>query len=82
MIAHMNDDHADALLRYVQHFGQIATATEARLIDLDRAGLDLIARVDGAETGVRIALDPPLKDADDAHLRLVKMAKIARRALG
>ena len=34
MVSHMNDDHADSVLAYAQHFGQCRDATAATLIDV------------------------------------------------
>jgi len=81
MLDHMNEDHADANLMYVQHYGAIKAATAAVLDDISLEGMDLTATVDGAAQAVHITFEPPLADAEEAHMRLVKMAKQARRAL-
>ena len=82
MLDHMNEDHADANLRYARHFGGVMAATKAILRDISLVGMDLDATVAGTTQTVHIAFEPPLANPDEAHMRLVKMAKAARRAMG
>ena len=44
IVAHMNDDHADANLLYVQALAGLADATEASLTGIDRYGMTLRAQ--------------------------------------
>ena len=80
-IAHMNDDHADALLRYAHHFGNRRDATAATMTGLDATGFDLSIAVNGSNEPVRITFPEPLQTERDAHTRLVQMAMEARKAL-
>ncbi len=41
MIDHMNADHADANLMYVKAYGHMWEATAARLLRLDKTGMEL-----------------------------------------
>ena len=76
---HMNDDHASAVVLYAQNFGGLSNATVAEMVSIDAQGMELKAQVNGAAVPVRVEFDHALKDAEDAHLTLVAMAKQARR---
>lgn len=80
IVGHMNEDHADAVLNYVRHFGGLANATAARLDDLDRQGMSITATLPGGDIPVRIAYTKPLDTAADAHHVLVEMAMTAAKA--
>lgn len=82
ILDHMNADHADANLNYARHFGNQRAATAARLVDIDQNGIYLDATLpEGVVRPVFIPFEKPLATAKDAHLVLVKMAKVARQAL-
>ncbi len=75
-IAHMNDDHSEAVGLYAEHFAKAAPG-KWRLAQVDAEGLQI---VDGDEVR-RIVFDTPLTSAKDMHMMLVRMAGEARRAL-
>ncbi len=81
-IAHLNEDHSDALLEMVQALGGHPKATAARCIGADRTGLDLMAQVDGAEVPVRVAYDEPIDEPAGLRKATVKLAHRAREVLG
>ncbi|MEM0943480.1 MAG: DUF2470 domain-containing protein [Pseudomonadota bacterium] len=72
-VAHMNEDHLDAIALYAT---ALLGRPEAswRLACLDLEGFDLIA---GDEVA-RLWLDPPMTSADDLRPRMVALAKRAR----
>ena len=76
--AHMNDDHADAVLLYAKAFSNLTDATAAQMLSIDSEGMDLNAQVNGEAVPVRIQFDHVLKDAEDAHHTLIDMVKQAR----
>jgi putative heme iron utilization protein len=80
IVGHMNEDHADAVLHYVRHFGGLAAATAARLDDLDREGMAITANLPSGPLRVRIAYPKPLDTPADAHHVLVEMAVAAAKA--
>lgn len=80
IVGHMNEDHADAVLGYVRHFGGIADASAARLDDLDQAGMSIAVTLPGGEQVVRVAYPKPLDTPADAHHVLVEMAMTAAKA--
>ncbi|MEM6971442.1 MAG: DUF2470 domain-containing protein [Pseudomonadota bacterium] len=75
-VAHMNDDHVDALELYAT---ALAGAAEAkwRIASLDLEGMDLTA----GDAVTRVWFEPPLRKAADLRPRLVAMAKRARETL-
>ncbi len=77
--AHMNDDHADAVLMYAKVFGQASTATAATMDAIDPDGMDLTAQVDSGVIPVRIVFERQLADSEDAHQVLIAMVKQARQ---
>jgi heme iron utilization protein len=81
-IAHLNDDHADALLNMARAIGECAEATAARCVDADRTGLDLIAETPSGETDVRVPYDEPIDGPDGLRKATVKLAHRARAELG
>jgi putative heme iron utilization protein len=76
--AHMNDDHADAVLIYAKAFSNLTDATTAQMLSIDSQGMNLNAQVNGADVPIRIQFDHVLKDAEDAHHTLIDMVKQAR----
>jgi putative heme iron utilization protein len=77
--AHMNDDHAEAVLMYAKVYGHASEATAAKITAIDPTGMDLIAEVAGGSTSVRIVFDHELVDSEDAHQTLITMVKQARQ---
>jgi putative heme iron utilization protein len=76
--AHMNEDHANAVVLYAQTYGGLTDATTAEMIAINPQGMDLKAQVNGETVPVRIKFDRVLKDAEDAHHTLIAMIKQAR----
>jgi putative heme iron utilization protein len=77
--AHMNDDHADAVLLYVTAYGQHTEATSAKMVAIDPDGMDLAAQVHGTEVPVRVLFDHTLAHSEDAHTTLVGMIRSAKQ---
>ena len=82
MVSHMNDDHADSVLAYAQHFGQCRDATAATLIDVTVDAMTLKVVALNAEKEINIPFEHPLKSGHDAHMTMVKMSKAAKKSLG
>ena len=72
-VAHMNEDHLDAIALYAEKLAGRAPGNW-RMTSFDPEGLDL---VDGDKVA-RVAFEPPLKTAEDLRPRLVALAKAAR----
>lgn len=75
IVAHMNDDHADAVLGYVRRFHAATAADSAELVTLDEHAMLIRVTAAGAQSEVRIAFDHPLADAGDARDTLIAMAR-------
>lgn len=75
---HMNEDHADAVLMYVQVFGSFPQATSAKLLSVEPSGMEIVAMVESEPTPVHISFDHTLVDSEDAHQTLIAMVKEAR----
>ncbi len=81
-IAHLNDDHADALLEMAQALGGHPDATAARCLDADRTGLDLLVQTPTGETEVRVDYDEPIEEPAGLRKATVRLAQKARAELG
>jgi len=79
VLAHMNGDHADAVLGYARHYAGQAASLSARLTDIDARGIALEVTLPDGETSMRIEFDQPLTKPEDAHTVLVAMAREVRR---
>lgn len=77
-IAHMNGDHADAVLAYARGLAGLTWAEAATLTGLDAAGLDLHVTGSGRAEHVRVPFDQPLTDAAQLRPTLVALAQRAR----
>jgi Protein of unknown function (DUF2470) len=80
-IAHLNADHADALLDMARAAG-CGEAIVARCLDADRFGLTLLATTPTGELTVRIPYDEPIDDAEGLREATVKLAHRAARGPG
>lgn len=81
-IAHLNEDHDDALLEMARALGGCVSATSARCIDADRTGLDLIATTPTGELPVRVDYEEPIDGPEGLRKATVKLAQKARAVLG
>lgn len=81
-IAHLNEDHADALLDMARALGGAPRATAAHCVDADRTGLDLVVQTPAGESPVRVAYEEPIDGPDGLRKATVKLAHRARGQLG
>jgi putative heme iron utilization protein len=81
-IAHLNDDHADALLEMAQALGGHPDARAARCLDADRTGLDLLVETPTGDTEVRVEYDESIEEPAGLRKATVKLAQKARAELG
>lgn len=73
-VAHMNEDHLDAIALYASHFAKIPETLEWRMSGLDPDGIDLVA----GDRTARVFFPDPLASASDMRAVLVAMAREAR----
>ena len=81
MIEHMNADHADSNLMYVKVYGHLWRATAARLVTLDKEGMNLEVTVPVGVQRIRLTFDHRLQDEADAQRTLVAMSRHAQAML-
>jgi len=81
LVEHMNEFYADANLRYAKAYGQLWQATEARMVALDKTGMELEVTVPEGARRIRIPFDHSLQDEGDAQQTLVEMSFNAREIL-
>lgn len=81
IIAHMNTDHADALVLYCKAFSKATDITSASMTGIDRYGFEMSARTSEGPRPVRLAFARPISTAEDARAVLISMLKDARSKL-
>jgi putative heme iron utilization protein len=79
-IAHLNADHADALLDMARSLGGYPTATSARCLDTTTTTLILEATTPTGPQTLHIPYDTPITDAIGLRKATVKLAHRAREA--
>ena len=81
MVRHMNEQYASSLLMYVKVYGELWEATDANMLQLDRAGMELEAILPGETRRIRVPFDHQLQDEGDAQQTLVELSFKAREIL-
>jgi putative heme iron utilization protein len=81
MIAHMNADHADALVLYCKAFSKATEITSASMTGIDRYGFEMSAMTAQGPRPVRLAFAQPVKTPEEARAALISMVKEARSKL-
>lgn len=82
ILAHMNDDHAAALVDYCRAFSRATEVRSARMTGIDRYGFELSAETPEGPRPVRVAFPSPIATPEDARRELVGLVKKARERLG
>ncbi|HEX6388963.1 MAG TPA: DUF2470 domain-containing protein [Solirubrobacteraceae bacterium] len=77
-VAHLNDDHADALLAMARALGGHPDARGARCLRADRYGLDLDVDTPRGRAGARIGFAEPCRAPDGLRAATVELARRAR----
>ena len=81
VIAHMNDEHADANVVYAKALAGLPDALSAEMTDFDRHGIALAVEMPGRVSEVRVDFLKPLTKAEDIRPALIKLLKYARERL-
>jgi heme iron utilization protein len=79
-IAHLNADHADALLVIAQALGGYPDATAARCSGLDRRGVDLALDTPRGRAPARVPFSAELTDGAQLRAATVELTRRARAA--
>ena len=81
MVEFMNKHYAHSNLMYAKVYGQLWQATEARMVALDKEGMELDVTVPDGTRHIRIPFEHRLQDEGDAQQTLVEMSFNARDVL-
>jgi putative heme iron utilization protein len=81
IMAHINNDHADANLAYARAFAGISAATSARMVAIDRLGFDLLAATPDGLQPARVNFDEPIDTPDNVRKAVVALLARARALL-
>ncbi len=82
IIAHMNADHADALVLYCKAFSKATDTSSASMTGVDCYGFEMSATTSDGPRPIRLAFPHPLSTAEDVRAAMVAMVKEARSKLG
>jgi putative heme iron utilization protein len=80
IVAHMNADHADALVLYCNAFSRATDITSAKMTGVDRYGFEMSATTPEGPRPVRVAFATPVSTPEQVRAELVAMVKHARSA--
>ncbi|MBX3262085.1 MAG: DUF2470 domain-containing protein [Labilithrix sp.] len=81
ILAHMNDDHADAVLAYARALAGIDAATAATMTAVDRYGFELAATTPAGPKAARLAFESPVSTTDEVRKAMVALVREARARL-
>lgn len=80
-VAHLNDDHADALLAMAHGLAGHPDATAARCARIDRYGLDLAIAGPRGDATARVGFEHPAAHPGDLRAATIELTRRARAAL-
>lgn len=80
IVSHMNADHQDSIVRYVEHYCKVSSlaARNARLVDITLGSMS----IEAAGKKFSVPLEPPMQSWREARERLVQMDKETLAGLG
>lgn len=81
IIQHMNNDHSESILLFLQHFSQV-TLQDANGARIDDISLSQMRITTPDKKSYLIPIDPPMKSWAEVRQRMKEMDSIARKALG
>ena len=82
IIEHMNDDHADALVSYCKVFAGFDAVESARMVGVDRYGMDIMATIAGGDQrAARVSFAAPVSDVSEVRAATVDLLREARAQL-
>ena len=81
IIAHMNAEHAEALVFYCKAFSKATDITSASMTGIDRYGFEMSAKTNDGPRSVRLPFATPVSTPEDARAILISMLRDARSRL-
>jgi hypothetical protein len=82
IVAHMNENHADALPRYGRAFSRATALTTVTMTGIDRYGFEMSAVTPDGPRPIRVAFTEPISTSKEARTALIAMLQEARAKLG
>ena len=81
IVAHMNADHADAMVLYCKAFSKATDITVASMTGIDRYGFEMSAKTKDGPRPVRLAFATRVTTPEDSRAALISMLNDARSKL-
>lgn len=82
ILHHMNNDHADSLLAYAQHYGKLSNIQSARLTNITLYGITLECTTNNqTNRSIDIPFTAPLQSTGEYKDELIRMSNHALHAL-
>jgi putative heme iron utilization protein len=82
IVAHMNADHADAMVLYCKALSKVTEITTASMTGVDRYGFEMSAQTADGPRPLRLAFATPVSTPQEARAALISLLKDARSKLG
>ncbi len=82
VLAHMNQDHAEALLAYARGLARVSDAESATMTAVDRYGFEMALKTPRGPKATRLGFEAEVTTSDEVRKAMVAMVKAARAALG
>ena len=82
VVAHMNEDHADAMVLYCKAFSKATEVTAATMTGVDRYGFEMSAVTAEGPRPVRLAVAGAVRTPSEVRVALIEMLQEARAKLG
>lgn len=80
VVAHMNADHADALVAICRHLAGRADVESATMTGVDRYGFDAVAYAPGGRVALRLGFGAEPTTADEVRREMVRLVGEAHQA--
>lgn len=78
IVAHMNEDHVEAMVTLCRAFSRATAAEEVTMSSIDRYGFEMSVVTEGGPRPVRLAFHEPITAPDEARKALVALVQDAR----
>lgn len=79
---HVNGEHTDNLLEYLRAFADVQDASDARMLGVDRDGMEIEAQTASGTRTVRIPWGQTLERREQVREEMVRMTVEAKEKLG
>ncbi|MCA9716224.1 MAG: DUF2470 domain-containing protein [Myxococcales bacterium] len=78
IIAHMNEDHGDAMVLYCRHLSRATDTSAATMTGVDRYGFEMSALTGEGPRPIRLAFSRPVTSAAEVREELVELVQRVR----